>query len=102
MKTQLKVKLEMAKFLQTTLDEMAVKQKGEVHSHAAKDFALFCERIRESGNFASSDEILKFSKLFEDELTLDSLGRQQLVALCRLLDIQTLGGCQRMFPQLTI
>ncbi|XP_018495108.1 mitochondrial proton/calcium exchanger protein [Galendromus occidentalis] len=99
-KTQLKMKLEMAKFLQTTLDEMAVKNKGEVHSHAAKEFALFCERIRESGNFASSEEILKFSKLFEDELTLDSLGRQQLVALCRLLDIQTLGTTQLLRFQL--
>lgn len=85
------MKLEMAKFLQTALDEMAVKKKGETHSHAAKEFAMFCEKIRESGNFASSEEILKFSKLFEDEITLDTLNRQQLVALCRLLDIPTLG-----------
>ncbi|OQR71014.1 LETM1 and EF-hand domain-containing protein anon-60Da [Tropilaelaps mercedesae] len=93
-KAQLKMKLEMAKFLQTTLDEMAVTKKGETHSHAAKEFAMFCEKIRESGSFASSEEILKFSKLFEDELTLDSLDRQQLVALCRLLDIPTLGTTQ--------
>lgn len=34
---------------------------------------------------------MKFSKLFEDEITLDSLSRSQLIALCRVLDVQTLG-----------
>lgn len=34
---------------------------------------------------------MKFSKLFEDELTLDNLTRPQLVALCRLLELQSIG-----------
>lgn len=34
---------------------------------------------------------MKFSKLFEDEITLDSLPRPQLVALCRVLEIQPIG-----------
>lgn len=34
---------------------------------------------------------MKFSKLFEDEITLDSLTRSQLIALCRVLDVHTLG-----------
>lgn len=38
-----------------------------------------------------NEEILKFSKLFEDEITLDSLSRPQLVALCRLLELQPIG-----------
>uniref|UniRef100_A0A2R5LMH4 Putative paramyosin n=2 Tax=Ornithodoros turicata TaxID=34597 RepID=A0A2R5LMH4_9ACAR len=91
LKKQLKVKLEMAKFLQHTLDEMAVKKRGETHSHTAKEFAKFCEKIRESGEPATNDEILKFSKLFEDEITLDSLSRPQLTALCRLLELQPIG-----------
>ncbi|KAH8019273.1 hypothetical protein HPB51_018668 [Rhipicephalus microplus] len=90
-KKELKVKLEMAKFLQHTLDEMAVKKRGEAHSHNAKEFAEFCEKIRESGEDASNEEILKFSKLFEDEITLDSLTRPQLTALCRLLELQPIG-----------
>ncbi|XP_029827223.2 mitochondrial proton/calcium exchanger protein [Ixodes scapularis] len=90
-KKELKVKLEMAKFLQSTLDEMAVKTRGEAHSQNAKQFAEFCEKIRESGEQATSDEILKFSKLFEDEITLDSLTRPQLTALCRLLELQPIG-----------
>uniref|UniRef100_A0A131YQF5 Mitochondrial proton/calcium exchanger protein n=1 Tax=Rhipicephalus appendiculatus TaxID=34631 RepID=A0A131YQF5_RHIAP len=90
-KKELKVKLEMAKFLQHTLDEMAVKKRGEAHSHNAKEFAEFCEKIRESGEDATNEEILKFSKLFEDEITLDSLTRPQLTALCRLLELQPIG-----------
>lgn len=32
-----------------------------------------------------------FSKLFEDELTLEHLERPQLVALCKLLELQPIG-----------
>ncbi|KAH7981449.1 hypothetical protein HPB49_024130 [Dermacentor silvarum] len=46
---------------------------------------------RESGEDTTNEEILKFSKLFEDEITLDSLTRPQLTALCRLLELQPIG-----------
>lgn len=90
-KNQLKVKLDMAKFLQNTLDEMALQAKGESHSHRAKEFAEFFEKIRKSGEQASNEDILRYSKLFEDEITLDSLSRPQLTALCRLLELQPIG-----------
>ena len=100
----------MAKFLQTTLDEMSLQAKGETHSNRAKEFATFFDtviinfivchfvfltyrviQVRKSGEQASNKDILKFSKLFEDEITLDSLSRPQLVALCRLLELQPIG-----------
>ncbi|KAF4527371.1 hypothetical protein B566_EDAN015911 [Ephemera danica] len=90
MKQALKVKLEMAKFLQQTLDNMSLQSKGH-HSEAAKNFAEFFEQMRTSGQQASTEQIMKFSKLFEDEITLDSLSRAQLSALCRVLEIQPLG-----------
>ena len=34
---------------------------------------------------------MKFSSLFENKLTLDNLDRRQLVGLCKLLGISTLG-----------
>ncbi|XP_032796482.2 mitochondrial proton/calcium exchanger protein [Daphnia magna] len=89
-KTTLKVKLEMAKFLQQTLDEMALTGSGH-QSKTAKDFARFFQKIRSSGQQASNEEILRFSKLFEDEITLDSLSRPQLTALCRVLEIAPIG-----------
>ncbi|RXG71471.1 LETM1 and EF-hand domain-containing protein 1, mitochondrial [Armadillidium vulgare] len=90
MKKTLKVKLEMAKFLQQTLDNMAVEGKGH-KSENAKDFVEFFDKIQKTGQDVSNVEILKFSKLFEDEITLDSLSRPQLVALCRLLEMQPFG-----------
>jgi len=55
---------------------------------------LKCSRypqVRTSGERATNEEIMKFSKLFEDEITLDSLSRPQLTALCRVLEIQPIG-----------
>ena len=45
MKQELKLKLDMAKFLQTTLDEMSLKAKGESHSNRAKEFAQFFDNV---------------------------------------------------------
>ena len=44
-----------------------------------------------SGVRTSNEEILKFSQLFEDEITLDNLTYDQLRALCRLVDLPTVG-----------
>lgn len=90
MKQSLKIKLEMAKFLQKTLDEMSVQAKDH-KSKEAKDFTEFFSKIRSSGSSPSNEDIMKFSKVFEDEITLDSLSRQQLIALCRVLEINTIG-----------
>ncbi|XP_063909422.1 mitochondrial proton/calcium exchanger protein-like [Zophobas morio] len=89
-KQNLKVKLEMAKFLQETLDDMAPQHKDH-NSARAKEFSEWFHKIRTSGEQVSNEEIMKFSKLFEDEITLDSLSRSQLIALCRVLEVQTLG-----------
>jgi len=48
-------------------------------------------QIRDSGERPSNEQIIRFSKLFEDELTLDNLTRPQLVALCKLLELQSIG-----------
>ncbi|XP_055691371.1 mitochondrial proton/calcium exchanger protein [Lutzomyia longipalpis] len=90
LKQNLKVKLEMAKFLQRTLDEMSVQHK-EHRSEAAKDFSMFVAKTREAGEPPAPEEIMKFSKLFADEITLDSLSRQQLMAICRVLEVGTIG-----------
>ncbi|XP_043828498.1 mitochondrial proton/calcium exchanger protein isoform X2 [Dromiciops gliroides] len=90
LKKELRVKLEVAKFLQDTIEEMALKNKAAKGS-ATEDFSKFFQKIRETGERPTNEEILRFSKLFEDELTLDNLTRPQLVALCRLLELQSIG-----------
>ena len=59
-------------------------------------------QIRETGERPSNEEILRFSKLFEDELTLDNLTRPQLVALCKLLELQSIGTNNFLRFQLTM
>ncbi|XP_039203561.1 mitochondrial proton/calcium exchanger protein isoform X3 [Crotalus tigris] len=90
LKKELRVKLEVAKFLQDTIEEIALKNKA-AKGNATKDFSTFFQKIRETGERPSNEEILRFSKLFEDELTLDNLTRPQLVALCKLLELQSIG-----------
>lgn len=90
LKQHLKVKLEMAKFFQETLDEMA-PQASNRHSQLAKEFSQFFNKIRTSGDVATSEEIMKFSKLFEDDITLDSLQRPHLIALCKVLNTSSIG-----------
>ena len=50
----------------------------------------------------TNEDIVKFSKLFEDEITLDSMTRQQLVALCRLLELTPLGTVNFLRLQLEL
>jgi LETM1 and EF-hand domain-containing protein 1 len=93
-KKQLKAKLEMAKFLQDTLEETALtgseNQPKEETVHYK--FAEFMKKIRSKGVQPTTDDILKYSALFENELTLDNLSRQQLIALCQILEVNTYGN----------
>nr|XP_020459858.1 LETM1 and EF-hand domain-containing protein 1, mitochondrial isoform X2 [Monopterus albus] len=90
LKKELRVKLEMAKFLQDTIEEIALRNKA-AQGDVTEEFSTFFQKIRDSGERPSNEQIMKFSKLFEDELTLDNLTRPQLVALCRLLELQSIG-----------
>uniref|UniRef100_A0AAY4DVA6 Mitochondrial proton/calcium exchanger protein n=1 Tax=Denticeps clupeoides TaxID=299321 RepID=A0AAY4DVA6_9TELE len=90
LKKELRVKLEMAKFLQDTVEEIALRNKAD-KGNVTKEFSTFFQKIRDSGERPSNEEIIRFSKLFEDELTLDNLTRPQLVAVCRLLELQSIG-----------
>ncbi|XP_009076780.1 PREDICTED: LETM1 domain-containing protein LETM2, mitochondrial-like, partial [Acanthisitta chloris] len=88
-KKKLNAKLELAKFLRETIAEMAKRNKADTGQ--GKQFSSYVHQIRHSGHRPSTQEIVRFSKLFEDELTLEHLERQQLVALCKLLELQPIG-----------
>ncbi|XP_051667973.1 LETM1 domain-containing protein LETM2, mitochondrial [Manacus candei] len=86
---KLNAKLELAKFLRETIAEMAKRNKADTGQ--GKQFSSYLHEIRHSGHQPSTQEIVRFSKLFEDELTLEHLERPQLVALCKLLELQPIG-----------
>jgi LETM1 and EF-hand domain-containing protein 1 len=91
MRRALKAKLEYAKFLQKTLDEMAPTSHDDRSSQNARDFVNFYNAVKDKGMQVTNEDIVKFSKLFEDEITLDNMERNQLVALCRLLELTPIG-----------
>lgn len=97
-----KGKVETAKFLQDTFEEVALAKKNrgkhtdsetdEITSKA-HEFSQFMRKVRtEDEGYLSNAELFKFIKLFEDELTLDNLTIVQLRALCRLLGISKMGS----------
>lgn len=92
-KKRLVVKMEVAKFLQDTVAEMAkdikAKRTGDTSANAAELYA-FVNRVR-AGAEVSNAELVKFASLFNDELTLDNLDRVQLVSMCQLLNIPPFG-----------
>ncbi|ORY42730.1 LETM1-domain-containing protein [Rhizoclosmatium globosum] len=88
-KKLLKVRLEMAKFLQDTVAEVAIT--GTSRAAKAKEFSDFFQKYRNSGLLAPTDEILKISKKFQDDLTLNSLSRPQLVSMARYMSLNAFG-----------
>uniref|UniRef100_A0A8C3RHX8 Leucine zipper and EF-hand containing transmembrane protein 2 n=1 Tax=Cyanoderma ruficeps TaxID=181631 RepID=A0A8C3RHX8_9PASS len=89
LRKKLNARLELAKFLRETIAEMAKRNKADTGK--GKQFSSYLHEIRRSGHQPSTQEIVRFSKLFEDELTLEHLERPQLVALCKLLELQPIG-----------
>lgn len=91
-KAELRMKLQMAQFLQDTLEEMAVHSKQKKKGYSIQRFSDFFQQIRTSGAQASTEDIIEFSKLFEDEVALDNLSRDQLKALSKLLLLPAYGS----------
>ncbi|KAL6033611.1 hypothetical protein STEG23_018554, partial [Scotinomys teguina] len=88
-KKKMAAKLEIAKFLQETMTEMARRNRVKL-GDASSQLSSYVKQVQ-TGHRPSTKEIVRFSKLFEDQLALEHLDRPQLVALCKLLELQTFG-----------
>ncbi|KAF9198423.1 hypothetical protein BGZ49_000757 [Haplosporangium sp. Z 27] len=88
-KKLLKMRLEMAKFLQETIEESGIP--GSSRAEAVKEFGDFFRKVRSTGEQASTDELIRVAKLFHDELTLDNVSRPQLVSMCRYMNLNAFG-----------
>ncbi|PWA60951.1 LETM1-like, EF-hand domain pair [Artemisia annua] len=93
LKKKLNARIEYAKFLQETVQEMAREvqnsQSGDLKK-TAKDLDEFMNKVRH-GERVSNDEILGFAKLFNNELTLDNISRPRLVNMCKYMGISPYG-----------
>ncbi|OON17628.1 LETM1-like protein, partial [Opisthorchis viverrini] len=88
---RLKAKLEMTRFLQETLHHTTGTALEASGSPTVNEFQDFLKKVQESGQPATAEEITRFSKLFEDQVTLESLEMKQLKMLCQLLSLPTIG-----------
>lgn len=85
----IKVRLEMAKFLQETIREGGLQVSPKVaHSDA---FKVFFRKVRSTGESPSQEDVTRVAKLFDDDLTLDNLTRPQLVSMCRYMQVNAFG-----------
>eukprot|EP00899_Mesostigma_viride_P029459 jgi/Mesvir1/9699/Mv12177-RA.2 len=84
---------QMARFLQDTVEELVKNARangGDDDGATLKEFSEFMRKVR-TGQVVSNDEIVRFSKVFNDELTLDNIGRPQLVSMCKYMSISPVG-----------
>jgi len=84
----LRVRIEMAKFLQETVSESGLKAEGVVNS---EEFKEFFRKVRSTGESATPEDVIRVAKLFNDDVTLDNLSRPQLVSMCRYMNINAFG-----------
>ncbi|TFL07046.1 LETM1-like protein-domain-containing protein [Pterulicium gracile] len=85
----LRVRLEMAKFLQETLRESGLKANSHIVS--SDEFKEFFRKVRSTGESPSARDVINVAKLFDDDLTLDNLSRPQLVSMCRYMGLNAFG-----------
>ncbi|KAJ3270558.1 hypothetical protein HDV01_007708 [Terramyces sp. JEL0728] len=88
-KNLLKIRIQMAKFLQETVGEVALSGTGK--ADAAKEFNEIFNRCRISGTLAPTEDILRVARKFQDELTLNNLSRPQLVSMARYMNLNAFG-----------
>ncbi|GLC36768.1 hypothetical protein PLESTB_000785100 [Pleodorina starrii] len=96
MKRRLGIKLELAKFLQDTVSEMAkdLQRTGKgTQAVTAVELYEFIQKIR-AGAAVENHEIIRFAQLFNDALTLDNLERVQLVSMAQFVGINPFGTDQ--------
>ncbi|VBB29674.1 unnamed protein product, partial [Acanthocheilonema viteae] len=107
LRRKLKAKLETAKLLQAAMEEMALYKiknatDDDKTASIAVEFAEFIKKVRSEGSYVTNKDLLKYIKLFEDEITLDNLPANTLRALCRLLNIHPFGSLEIIRFQLSL
>lgn len=104
-KKLLKVRLDMAKFLQDTISEMAPSSSQAKQSSSAPapvetldaedkqiaEFGAFFKKYRDKGQLAPTEEIVRVARKFDDEMVLNHLSRPQLASMCKFVGVSAFG-----------
>lgn len=91
-KKQLALRLDLAKFVVDTLGDMASDMKNkDVDNEQASNLANMLDKVR-AGEVIDNDALISVAKLFEDDITIDSLSREQLQEMCRYMGLRPYGS----------
>ena len=94
LKRELKVRLNVAQFLTDTMERMAREKattKGESDLKTTAEELLRLLTAARNGERLTTDQLLSVSRLFDDEITFETLSTEQLRQVCRYLNIPTYG-----------
>jgi LETM1 and EF-hand domain-containing protein 1, mitochondrial len=80
---------EVSSFLRQTLKETGLPIS--VQNSQKEEFVNFFRKVRSTGESPTQSDVIKVCRLFKDDLTLDNLSRPQLVAICRYMNLNTIG-----------
>ncbi|KAF9544007.1 hypothetical protein EC957_000276 [Mortierella hygrophila] len=100
----LKMRLEMAKFLQETIIQQhpnavptstaKVNSTATGRAEAIKEFGECFRKVRSTNADElppTTAEMIRVARLFRDELTVDNLSRPQLLSMCRYMNLNAFG-----------
>ena len=87
---ELKIRLEMAKFLKEILHEVADETKLKSGEARAEELTSFMGKVQ-AGEPVDNESILRMANLFGDKLTLSTLTRPQLQNMCKYMGISPYG-----------
>jgi LETM1 and EF-hand domain-containing protein 1 len=62
-----------------------------IQTSKKEEFVEFFSKVRATGEAPTQSDVIKVCRLFKDDLTLDNLSRPQLVAICRYMNLNTIG-----------
>jgi LETM1 and EF-hand domain-containing protein 1, mitochondrial len=79
----------VSSFLRQTLRETGLPLS--LRTTQKEEFTDFFRKVRSTGEAPTQADVIKVCKLFKDDLTLDNLSRPQLVAICRYMNLNTVG-----------
>ena len=96
LKRQLKARLELAKYLQDVVEDKArtIKARESVDKATRAEAEQLTEFLRDlrAGKPVKSTDLQRFARLFNDEFTMESTTRDQLVAMCKYMGIAAHGN----------
>ena len=99
MKKLLRARLNLARFIQDTVEELASdikdregKSGGENDLHLSASKLLEMIEAIQEGERVNPKQLMELTHIFKDSITLDRLPRAQLVAMCRFMNMRTFGA----------